>query len=541
MSGPDGGLELINHRVAHAFCLSVTISHSRLQVPLVVRALLSLGTSCTVDKSVKGGLNRGLDRGFDLHDLEKAGTTHSKRPYLNNGEGIRYLYLYHSTSSGRHLLGLFAPGKSAQVISIDNARVRQQITHLPAFYRERFGKQPPDNDKFGVFGYESELDFQVSHHATEAGGFKALDRALAAFTSQRVQPTMLVIFSGQSQQFFEQRSPATLDLPVIMLPSSAETGSPLMWLNHTSRRMVVSFLHASALLKHRLEVASHHDVPIGNLTADAPLFLADLDFARRLGAHDVVLWWSAGSRPDLGGVEDDANTPQAIDELASPEFSNPGCYSNVTFRLSLGDLAINSVLQSALVNEMEGSGSGAMAFDSASHNLDEYSKGTAHASLTLGDAVLSTQTFSILKSMVKSWYLHKARLSDDTTVADMLVDHFWRWISSSSAALFDPGLHRFLHGLMKKVFIQLLAEFKRLGSTVVSANFHEIVLLTSKPSTANTIAYATYLLTAANSHELFRHLDFKIVNFWELLVWMDPQNFGGIPVLPEEGERALRR
>ena len=94
-------------------------------------------------------------------------------------------------------------------------------------------------------------------------------------------------------------------------------------------------------------------------------------------------------------MEDDANAPQPLDDLASPEFSNPGCYSNVTFRIAVTDLAIDAVLQSALVNEMEGSGTGSMAFDSASHNLDDYAKGTAHASLTLGDAVLSTQTFSV--------------------------------------------------------------------------------------------------------------------------------------------------
>jgi DNA polymerase epsilon subunit 1 len=506
------------------------------QIPLVVRALLSLGVCCSVDKSVKGGLNRGLDKGFDLKDLEKASPTLSKRPYLNGGDGIRYLYLYHSSSSGRHLLGLFSPDQDAAVFSIDGARARQPITHLPAFYAERVGKLPPNHGRHGVFGYERRLDFQVSYHGNEAAGFKALNRALATFASQRGQPTMLVVFSSQGQQFFEQRAPAVLDFPVVMLPSSPEAGSPLMWLGHTSRRMVVAYLAASDTLKHHMEVARHHDVPVGNLSTDSPLFLADIDFARRLQSHDVVLWWSLGSRPDLGGVEDDANTPQAIDDLASPEFTNPGCYSNVTFRVSVTDLAINSVLQSALVNEMEGSGSGSMAFDSASHNLDDYSKGTAHASLTLGDAVLSTQTFGILKSMVKAWYLHKARFSDDTTVADMLVDNFWRWISSSSSAMFDPGLHRFLHGLMKKTFIQLLAEFKRLGSTVVHANFNEIVLLTSKPSTANTVAYAAYLLTAANSHELFRHLDFKIVNFWELLVWMDPQNYGGVPVLPENGQ-----
>lgn len=347
---------------------------------------------------------------------------------------------------------------------------------------------------------------------------------------------MLVIFSSEDQTFFTQRTSAVSDFPIMMHRSSREMGSPLMWLSHTTRRMIHAYLQTSTQIRTQMDVARHHDVPVCNIEGDAPLFLADLDFARRLHSHDIILWWAPGSRPDLGGMEDDANTPQALEELASPEFSNAGSYSTVCFRIALQDLAIDAVLQSALVNEMEGSGTGSMAFDSASHTLDDYAKGTAHASLTLGDAVLSTQTFAVFKSMVKAWYFDKARLENQNPVADLLVDNFWRWVSSSAAAMFDPGLHRFLHGLMKKTFIQLLAEFKRLGSSVVYADFNEIILVTTKPTVANTVAYATYLLTAANSHELFRHLSFEIVNFWELLVWMDVQNHGGVPVLPENCE-----
>jgi DNA polymerase epsilon subunit 1 len=505
-----------------------------LQVPLVVRALLQFGTTCALDKTAKGGLNRGLDAGFDLHELERASTKLSRQPYLNNGRGIRFLFLYHSTHDSREILGLFAPDTTAKVVSIDGARTRQPIAHLPRFYAERFAKLPADHRKQGVLEYAADLEFAVSHHGTAQAGYRALNRELATFAAQRTQPTVLVVFSPRSQPELELRAPAVGDFPVIALPSGKESGSALMWLNHTTRRMIVAYLSMSARLKEHLELARHHDVPAGNIEGDAPLFLADIDFARRLVAQDMVLWWAPAARPDLGGIEDDANTPQAIDELGSPEFSNAGCYTNVTFRIALQDLAIDALLQSALVNELEGSGSGALAFDSASHTLDDYSKGAAHNSLTLGDAVLSTQTFAILKSMVKSWYLDKARIAGTNPVADLLVDNFWRWISSSAAGMFDPGIHRFLHGLMKKTFIQLLAEFRRLGSTVVYADFNEIILLTSKPSAANTVAYAKYLLAAANANELFRHLSFEIVNFWETLVWMDVQNHGGIPVLPED-------
>jgi DNA polymerase epsilon subunit 1 len=270
-----------------------------------------------------------------------------------------------------------------------------------------------------------------------------------------------------------------------------------------------------------------------NLGADSPVFLADLEFARRLKAQDMLLWWSPSPQPDLGGNEEDANAPE---DLINPQISSKGCYSSVVIEMEITDLALNSVLQSALVNEMEGSGSGSLAFDSASHNLDEYAKGTANTSVMLGDAVLSTHTFGVFKTMVRSWFLDKARAHVKglyQTPADLVVDQFWRWISSSSSKMFEPALHRFLHGLMRKTILQLLAEFKRLGTHVVYADFNRVFLLTTKPDAGSAYAFAKYLVTAANSQELFRHLVIEIAQFWNYLAWMDVANFGGVKVSPE--------
>lgn len=249
----------------------------------------------------------------------------------------------------------------------------------------------------------------------------------------------------------------------------------------------------------------------------------------------MVLWWSAAPKPDLGGSEEDANTPE---DLVSPQISTKGCYSSAVLEMEITDLAINSVLQSALVNEMEGSGAGSMAFDTASHNLDEYAKGTANVSVMLGDAVLSTQTFGVLKSMVRTWFLDKARAQakgpNPDSPPNLLVDQFWRWVTSSSSNMFEPALQRFLHSLMRKTFLQLLAEFKRLGTTIIYADYTRIFLLTSKPDAGSAFAFARYLLTAAKSQELFQRINFEVTHFWNYLAWMDIANYGGVKVTSDE-------
>lgn len=274
------------------------------------------------------------------------------------------------------------------------------------------------------------------------------------------------------------------------------------------------------------------------------MFIIDMDFARRLHRADILLWWSPSAQPDLGGRQQDANAIQAADEAAYPEVIRSGAFTNACVELELRDLAIDAIMQSALVYELEGTEGGAsIGFTEASHNLDEYAKGTANAPVVLGDFVLPTQIFSIVKTMVKTWWQEGAR--NDGAQARKLLDHLWRWITTTSAALYDPSLQTFVLGLMRKTFSQLLAEMKRLGSEVIYANFNRIMLATTKPSPGAAYAYSNYVVSSLNSRELFKFLQMRIVNYWDLYLQMDASNNAGIicpdPLAEEDGDQAKAR
>ncbi|RSH85546.1 DNA polymerase epsilon catalytic subunit [Saitozyma podzolica] len=496
-----------------------------LQVPLLVRALLSLGTACALKSTASGGLNRGLDKGFELADLERPGPSVIRHKYLDEGKGLRYHLLFHATVSGRHLIGLFSPEGVAKVYVVDGARNRQQLPNPAQWYAEQVSKA-----NVGTFRYPDELETAVSYHPSENSAMRQLAKDLQSIKHGL---NVIALCSPFEHAWYQAKSPVFSEFPTITFRAAKEEEASLLWLLNSSRRMVTQYLRLSGWIAGQIEIAAHYDVPLGNLGADPAVFLADVEYARRLKAQDMLLWWSSFPRPDLGGSEEDANMPE---DLVSPHISNKGCYSSVVLEMEVSDLAINAVLQSALVNEMEGSGSGSLAFDSASHNLDEYAKGTANSGVILGDATLSTQTFGVLKGMVRGWFLDKARAHVRGAVggpADLVVNQFWRWISSSSSHMFEPALHRFLHGLMRKVFLQLLAEFKRLGTHVVYADFQRIFLLTTKPDAGSAFAFARYLVSAANSQDLFRHLVIDVNQFWNYLAWMDVANYGGVKVSPE--------
>ena len=56
----------------------------------------------------------------------------------------------------------------------------------------------------------------------------------------------------------------------------------------------------------------------------------------------------------------------------------------------------------------------------------------------------------------------------------------YRWIQNPSSFLYEPALCRMIHKLMKKLFMQLIGELRRLGASVVYAEFNRIVLCTKK-------------------------------------------------------------
>ncbi|ORX34724.1 hypothetical protein BD324DRAFT_652983 [Kockovaella imperatae] len=495
-----------------------------LQVPLITRALLNLGSSCTLRSNALGAMSRGLDKGFDLADLEKAESSVLRHKYLDEGRGIRYHFLFHATINSRHLIALFSPDVPVKVYVVDGARNRQQLPTPARWYNERV-----DRAEVGVFQYPSDLEFDTNYYNTETAAMRQLTKDLQ---SVKHRLNVVALCSPFDHSYYQARGQVFSEMPFITYRLGKEEEASLMWLVQSSRRMVTQYLKLSKWISNQIVIAAHYDVPLGNLGPDPGVFLADIEFARRLKAQDMVLWWSPSPRPDLGGSEEDANTPE---DLVAPHISSKGCFSSVVLEMEITDLAINAILQSALVNEMEGSGTGSLAFDSASHNLDEYAKGTANSAVMLGDASLSTQTFGVLKTMVRSWFLDKARAHVKGVVdspADLVVDQFWRWISSTSSCMFEPALHRFLHGLMRKTFLQLLAEFKRLGTHVVYADFNRIFLLTTKPDAGAAFAFAKYLVIAANSQELFRHLVIDVTQFWNYLAWMDVANFGGVKVSP---------
>jgi len=441
---------------------------------------------------------------------------------MDGGKAGKYILLYHacSASAPLHVFATFLPA-GVNLHVVDPATHRQPIGRLQDMYAELLQKRRQSYGDCNSIVYPEIWKFTTTYHSNDVTALKAISRELGLLEDESFT---LVISSRKDQSYFDTRISKLSKFPVLSMTKAKNphTLDVFPWQSHVAQKMLSRYLSMGAWIDRLACLADYYDVPIGHIEGDQPLLMSDISFARRLVQQDIVLWWSTGDHPDLGGIENDQ---RLTEEFPNTEFLAPGSYAHVCLDVTVRNLAVNSVLQSVMVNELEGSG-GSTAFDSVSHTLDEYKTGENQRDLTLGESHVSAQIFSILKAMVKTWLLDKIRDNFESP-ATLTIDHFWRWISSSASNLFDPSLHRFIHGLMRKTFIQLLAEFKRLGSQVVYADFSHILLATSKPpGTAH--AYATYITTAITSHELFQHIYLNTERFYDFLLFMDQANMGGI-------------
>ncbi|KAI0041486.1 DUF1744-domain-containing protein [Auriscalpium vulgare] len=490
-----------------------------LQVPLVVRGLLKLGKTCATEDNMT--LTRAQVTGLTLEQLEKGNPSPRSR-YLDEGRAGKYLFLYHAFNAPVHVFALFLPNGSVRMHLVDPATRRQPIPRLREVYADLLQQQQARKGPNISYAYPDASDFTPTYHSNDATALKAISRELGLLETQAFT---VVISSMKDQSYFDALVPKLARFPVLHMAKAKtlHTLDAFPWQSNVAQKMLSRFFTLGEWLDRMVSLAQYYDVPVGHIDGDQPLFLADLEFARRLIGQDSVLWWSPSGRPDLGGLEDDR---RFTEDLPNTEFMSPGLYSNVCIEVAVRNLAVNSVLHAVVVNELEGSG-GTTAFDSVSHTIDEFNTdGEAHRDLTLGESNVSPQTFSIMRAMVKAWLLDKIRLNSDSP-ATIAIDHFWRWISSKASHMYDPSIHRFVHGLMRKVFIQLLAEFKRLGAQVVYADLSRILLVTSKPpGTAS--AYATYITTAVTSNELFQHVYLNTERFYDFLLFMDQANIAGI-------------
>jgi DNA polymerase epsilon subunit 1 len=502
------------------------------QVSLLFRALCNVGCVCTVSKEATKELE-GIEReSFQLKHLEYR--TLAQYAYLKENS-FKYIFVYHTQCDHRSIVGCVAvASKKGGLFVLDRIRSNQLPNLNTAYTSERADRAksyPEGTFPSDGFSPPENINFEARVETDSKQVWRGVHRWLSEYREEGRGPTILVVQSPLGAKKLSQNIPVMREFPFIEFQSLDEENRypTLNWQKPVAKGFIRQFFNSSSLLANRLEQARYSHIPIGNLPPDPFIFISDVFYARNLIKSTYTLWASPSDRPDLGGCEDDDHRLMTdFEEGRSVECNNPGCYPTICIELRLDGLAVDTVLQSNRINDYEGASGSSVAFDSAPQaSLEELLDGTAKSSLTVYDeAALCSGAFRIMKSMVHTW-LHEVSAYQNY-YADFQLVHFLRWLRSPSTLLYEPALCRIVHSLMKKLFYQLIAELKRLGSTIIYADFNKIILCTKKRRIEDASGYILFVLNTILSKDLFHSLSLKPTACWEFLLWMDQANHGGI-------------
>ncbi|BFZ59058.1 DNA polymerase epsilon catalytic subunit [Saitoella coloradoensis] len=511
--------------------LNILLSHPSVEgvyetkVTPKIRALLRIGARCNLDTSIEGSLSAGLATGFQLANLkpdDRAAT------YLE-GISLKYLYLYNVNDGDRQVLALFSSiHNSAHIVVYDGGRQGQQMPNMEKIYSDVLAKKS-GTDAEQAFEYPETIDFTVTLTKTKKKAMKAISDAIKRYEAniEKSASTVLIMDPRDKEQL-ASHLPDIEKYPVMRFqgPSNSNTLPPLGWQSVVAKRLIGHWLIMAEWVSHRVSLARYGSVPLCDFEADEVRFLTDILYARRLKEHDVVLWWSSGPKADLGGSEQD-DALLATEPTSIVEVNSPGAYSTVCVEFDVRNLVVNTILTSAIINDLEGADSGSFGRMADGEGNDDQGESTGN----LSENSFSSASLLVLKDMVRIW---REEAVSGIHHADLMVQHLFRWIQSTESCLHDPALRHHIHAITKKAFLQLLAELRRVGSKVVFADMNRIIIQTSKPTVGNAWAYADYVVKAIKTKPMFHFLDLVKKEFWDYLLWMDDVNYGGISCLADQ-------
>lgn len=387
------------------------------KVPLELSAILQMGCVCKVDKTAK---KRNVQDGWSLSELHMATTTECS--YLE--QSISFFYLYQSISEGRAIsIGYFPTSRTIYFVVV-NPYQNKDLS--PSFLEKQFREAcqavsvelPPSN------GVIIKLDYVGSVREAD----KILQRAINELRHERHGPTIAVIESPNAQSM-KSGIRALDDFPCVNIPSNARDShyQVLGWQQVAAKVGMQRCAVSSQWLSERISLSRYAHVPVGNFELDWLIFTADIFFSRALRDQQQVLWISDNGVPDLGGITEEATC--FADEVHQPVLTYPGAYRKICVELKIHHLAVNGLLKSNQVNEMEG---GALfGYDqdtnSGAHILD------AHGGFDEDTAC--APAFRVLKQLIQRC------LADAVTFrnayADAVLRHLYRWLCRLQYFNFD--------------------------------------------------------------------------------------------------------
>jgi len=494
-------------------------------------ALIRVGCLCKPKNLPQGGRSALLSKGLCIDDLEPV-DVQSRSLYLAQEEDRITAFLYVADSvdgSGRMLFGLLTPlTEQGLVVGVSQSHKSPPLDAARMW--KSIGSEKDAN-------FSSEFEFTVANERSAREAGKLLHQRLEDLLRdvRFARRTILSVQSSIGYWDLLEDIPNLRRFPSVHLHFDRRHREfqPVQWLQTAFRNCLLSYADLDPELSQQKSMARFADIPLGNVSNVDPYIQAlDTHFARNLRRKNHLLWASEGRKPDIAGYEDE-DSPLREEDRMNPEYIKPGAYRTVCVETELTDLALGSVLASAQLNEADGTET---ISEPVPNRPDPVEEEEISASGAIDDVSKSLPSFRILRDMLANMQkLATAdKESDEKEVASSVMEHFYRWLGSEDALMYDPSLHFIVHSMMKKVFRILLTELKNLGAQVAYASVSKIVLVTPKNEAFDGLRYAAFIESTLREKAMFGGIRFApLIGVYQSLLFADPFNYSGVPALEE--------
>ncbi|KAK4492254.1 hypothetical protein RD792_003057 [Penstemon davidsonii] len=479
------------------------------KIPLEFNAILQIGCVCKVDKSAK---KRNFQDGWKLSELHMKTTTECS--YLE--QSISFFYVYHSIFDNRAMyVGYFPASSQISVVVVSPFQSKELSPQM----LERQFREASQASSFQPPMPIEGITFKVDYVGYIKDAQRNLQSLITEYRHHHHGPVIAII-ECPNVQLLKSGLRALEDFPCVTIPANGRDSQyqAIGWQVIAAKIGMQRCAVSSHWLNERVALSRYAHVPLGNFEVDWLIHMADIFLSRALHDQQQVLWISDNGIPDLGGINEEV--PCFIDEVNEPVLTYPGAYRKVTVELKIHNLAVNALLKSNQVNEMEGG---------ALFGLDQELNPAAYSSkeqYCFDEATSCAPAFRVLKQLVQRCLADA--VTSGNVFADSILQHLYRWLCSPKSKLHDPALHRMLHKVMQKVFALLMAELRKLGATIVFASFHRVIVDTGKTDLIAAKAYCESVLKTLQTRDLFEWIELEPFQFWHSLLFMDQYNYGGI-------------
>eukprot|EP00049_Salpingoeca_infusionum_P023474 m.12318 g.12318 ORF g.12318 m.12318 type:complete len:2363 (-) comp5819_c0_seq1:202-7290(-) len=520
---------VLTAKLAHPDVLGVY----EMNIPLLWQSVVYLG--CMAAVNPKFAMNKKTGDNFELEEIQS-------KPIGSGGylkAPMHTIFLYQSSTGSRATFALFFTAtRSAYILIVDPGRNQTAIPNAKKLWKECYQQRiehlqataEMDEETLGQITPPENIRIDVQVVPTKRLASREINQHLMEYSEERHGPTVIITQSPDDLDTMQSAITVLEDFPVVQAPSSAKDNqyAALNWQTPAIRRALLHYATIDEWLYTQLETARYSHVPVGNLPADHRAFICDVFFARQLRKHGHLLWASPSNRPDFGGKEDDDFRLMTDDvgDTIPFEMNEPGVYDTVSVDMIVSSLPATAVLHAASINDIDGGASFGGGFEATQHTALDEMLGTGTMLSAFDETALCMPVFRIMRSMVNTWLKEVVQFANHK--ADDQLVHFFRWLKSSESMLYDPALFRMVRSIMKKLFLQLIAHLKELGAKITFASFNRILINTSKTNQHDAEKYMDFILSVIRKKELFNTLYLEPTTYYEHLVWMDPENLGGV-------------